>query len=85
MANITLDMLNDGEFAYIDELKLSGTIRRRLQDIGLTKNTKVQCFGRSPLGDPIAFLIRGAVIAVRTEDCKKISVYTDGGDKNGTY
>ena len=86
MANtITLDKINKGEFAYIDKLNIDGDMRRRLQDIGLTKNTKVQCLGRSPLGDPIAFFIRGAVIALRAEDCERITVSTAGGDENGTY
>ena len=44
-------------------------------DIGLTENTAVECVGRSPAGDPTAFLIRGAVIALREEDCKNILVY----------
>lgn len=83
MANTTLNTLKNGEFAYIDKLNISGDMRRRLQDIGLTKCTKVQCIGRSPLGDPIAFLIRGAVIAIREEDCKGIAVQNYGGDNDG--
>ncbi len=43
-------------------------MRRRLQDIGLIEGTKVEMYTKSPSGDPIAFLIRGAVIALRTED-----------------
>ena len=49
-------------------------MRRRLLDIGLIENTEVTCVGRSHGGDPAAFLIRGAVIALRRADCKKILV-----------
>ena len=43
-------------------------MRRRLQDIGLIEGTVVECVGKSPLGDPCAYVIRGAVIALRSED-----------------
>ncbi len=48
------------------------SMRRRLQDIGLIEGTKVECIQKSPSGDPIAFLIRGAVIALRTEDSSSV-------------
>lgn len=56
------------------ELRSTGSMRRRLLDIGLINNTRVECLGRSPGGDPSAFLIRGAVIAIRSEDLKDILV-----------
>ena len=43
-------------------------MRRRLQDIGLISGTRVECVGVSPLGDPAAYLIRGAVVALRSRD-----------------
>ena len=36
--------------------------------IGLAPGTEVECLGRSPAGDPSAYLIRGAVIAIRASD-----------------
>jgi ferrous iron transport protein A len=49
-------------------------MRRRLLDIGLAENTVVECVGRSPSGDPAAYLIRGAVIAIRKCDGRLIRV-----------
>ncbi len=69
--------LNDiapGQTATVKKLLSTGSIRRRLLDIGLIENTKVECVGRSPCGDPVAFLIRGAVIALRSEDCSNIII-----------
>ena len=63
-----------GECAEIAELLIKGSMRRRLLDIGLTPNTTVECVGKSPSGDPKAFLIRGAVIAIRSEDCAEILI-----------
>lgn len=47
-------------------------------DIGLIEGTEVVCVGKSPCGDPRAYLIRGAIIALRDEDCKKIRVVRRG-------
>ena len=66
--------IKPGEKAVVKKLLSDGSIRRRLLDIGLVEGTTVECVGESPLGDPRAYLIRGAVIAIRTKDCKKIMV-----------
>ncbi len=70
----TLSMLAAGQRAEVVSLRVSGAMRRRLLDIGLIENTVVTCLGRSPLGDPSAYLIRGAVIALRAEDGRDILV-----------
>ena len=66
--------IKPGQKATVKELVSTGSIRRRLLDIGLVENTEVECLGRSPAGDPCAYLIRGAVIAIRSEDCRNILV-----------
>lgn len=72
--NITLDFLQPGEFAIVKKLKSVGSMRRRLLDIGLINDTVVECVGKSPAGDPTAYMIRGAVIAIRKEDCRDIFI-----------
>ena len=69
-----LNGIDVGEYAEIAELLTKGSMRRRLLDIGLTPDTRVECVGKSPAGDPKAFLIRGAVIAIRKEDCNEILI-----------
>jgi ferrous iron transport protein A len=69
-----LNDIEPGQTVKIKELLSTGSIKRRLLDIGLIENTEVKCLGRSPGGDPSAFLIRGAVIAIRSEDCGKILI-----------
>lgn len=63
-----------GEKATVSALRTEGSMRRRLLDIGLIENTDVECLGRSPAGDPSAYLIRGAVIAIRAADCRDILI-----------
>lgn len=63
-----------GECAVVERLCVHGSMRRRLLDIGLCDGTEVQCVGRSPMGDPSAYLIRGAVIAIRSNDSRGVKV-----------
>ena len=56
------------------KLLTQGEMRRRLLDMGLVPETIVECVGKSPLGDPKAYLIRGAVIAIRSSDTKNILI-----------
>lgn len=71
---ITLWDIRPGQSATVRALLSSGAMRRRLMDIGLVEGTKVQCVQSSPLGDPKAFLIRGAVIALRGVDARNILI-----------
>ena len=73
-SSYSLNELKPGQKTRVKELRSQGSIRRRLLDIGLIEDTEVECLGRSPAGDPTAFLIRGAVIALRSEDCRDILV-----------
>ena len=70
----TLADMNPGETAIIREIGTAGRIRRRLQDIGFIPGTMVECLLKSPLGDPIAYTVRGAVFALRLEDASTILV-----------
>ncbi|MCI8651920.1 MAG: ferrous iron transport protein A [Oscillospiraceae bacterium] len=69
---ICLSDLHPGQRGVVRALHSTGAMRRRLLDIGLIENTQVECLGRSPGGDPSAFLIRGAVIAIRAEDGRQV-------------
>ena len=66
--------LKVGERGRVVALKNVGSMRRRLLDIGLADGTTVECVGRSAGGDPAAYLIRGAVIAIRDRDSENILI-----------
>jgi len=70
----TLNDMRPGDKATVKLLLSAGSMRRRLLDIGLYENSKIECVGKSPAGDPSAFLICGAVIALRSEDAKDVIV-----------
>ena len=70
----TLDELCVGECGRVGALLCSGSIRRRLLDVGLAPGTEVTCIGRSPFGDPSAYLVRGCQIAIRKSDAHGIAL-----------
>lgn len=69
-----LSCLPVGQKAYICCLLSEGQERRRLLDLGFTKDTLVEVVHKSPSGDPVAYFFRGTVIALRSEDAGKILV-----------
>ncbi|MDD3173904.1 MAG: FeoA family protein [Herbinix sp.] len=71
---IPLNYLPLGKKARVKELTSDGAIRRRMLDLGLITDTEIEALQRSPSGDPIAYDIRGAVIALRSEEASKILV-----------
>lgn len=48
--------------------------RRRLLDLGLVVGTRIEVEGRSPLGDPTSYRVRGAVVALRNDQARQIFV-----------
>ena len=49
-------------------------MKRRLMDLGLSEGALISPLFESLSGDPRAYNLRGAVIALRSEDAKKIIV-----------
>lgn len=75
MKNITsLNLLEVQNKCKVIKLLSKGVLRRRLLDLGIIEGTEIEALGRSPSGDPTAYLIRGAVIALRTEVSSTILV-----------
>lgn len=70
----TICALSPGQTGIVRRLLSTGSIRRRLLDIGMIQGTPVECLGRSPAGDPSAYRIRGAVIAIRSEDARNVLI-----------
>lgn len=71
---IPLHLLPIGSIGRVFNIAATENARRRMLDLGLIKNTVVEALQRSPSGDPTAYQIRGAVIALRSEEAAKIIV-----------
>ncbi|MDW2798026.1 FeoA family protein [Clostridium boliviensis] len=71
---MSLNQLPLGRKAYVSALTFDGTIRRRMLDLGIVDGTEIEPLYKSPTGNPAAYLIRGAVIALRSDVSEKIIV-----------
>jgi DtxR family Mn-dependent transcriptional regulator len=71
-----LDALRPGERAVVVEVApaMQGPQRRRLLDLGLLPGTEVTAEFKSPAGDPMAYRIRGALIALRRPQAQAIYI-----------
>ncbi|MCD7890309.1 MAG: ferrous iron transport protein A [Ruminococcus sp.] len=69
-----MNSLNEGKKCRVKELLIDGKMRSRLSDLGLIEGTSVACLQKSSSGDPTAYLIRGAVIALMNEDSSRVIV-----------
>lgn len=70
--NYTMADLKVGQSGIVKTITSAADLKRRLIDIGLVCGTRVLCVLKSPGGDPMAYKIRGAVIAIRNADAKNV-------------
>ena len=58
----------------VSRLNSSGIMRRRLMDIGIVPGSLVECVLSSPSGNPMAYFVKGSIIALRNCDASDIEV-----------
>jgi DtxR family Mn-dependent transcriptional regulator len=75
-SGIPLDNLHPGEAGQVVALspRLRGADRRRMMDLGILPGTTIEVEMTSPSGDPTAYKVRGALIALRKEQARLIEV-----------
>ena len=71
---LTLDRLAVGRSAAVTALSAPEDQRRRLLDLGFVPGGSVTAVQESPWGDPVAYAVCGAVIALRRADARQITV-----------
>ncbi|MBA3320294.1 MAG: ferrous iron transport protein A [Pyrinomonadaceae bacterium] len=72
--NMTLNQLGVGRKATVKKVYSESAERRRMLDLGILPGTVVETVMSSPLGDPVAYRIRSAVVALRREQAELIEV-----------
>lgn len=70
----SLDQLTVGESATVVALHGQGAVKRRLMDMGVTKNVRVAIRKLAPLGDPIEITLRGYELTLRKKEAELILV-----------
>lgn len=70
----TLKDVKIGESCTVVKLHGEGAVKRRIMDMGVTKNVEIYVRKVAPLGDPIEVMIRGYELSIRKDDAEKIEV-----------
>lgn len=73
-ASMTLDALEVGACAIIDEVNGSGELRRHLLDMGLTPGVGVRLRKVAPMGDPLQVELRGYELTLRVSDAQQVAI-----------
>ncbi|MGF0039416.1 FeoA family protein [Peptoniphilaceae bacterium SGI.131] len=74
MERITLDKAELGQSVKVSKINGSPMIKRRIMDMGITKNTQIDVIKYAPLGDPIEVRVRGYQLSIRKNDAQNIEV-----------
>ena len=54
----------------------AGAFRRRIMDMGITKNSEIYVRKVAPLGDPVEITVRGYELSLRRDDAESVEVVT---------
>ncbi len=87
-ANIKLlTSLKPGSSATVHQLdeSLQGFTRRRLLDLGLTSGAEITAEYSSFLGDPMAYRVRGALIALRKQQAEHVLITTNNSAEGNNH
>lgn len=71
----TLKDAKIGESVVVVKLHGEGAVRRRIMDMGITKNVEILIRKVAPLGDPIEVNVRGYELSLRKADAEMIEIY----------
>ena len=71
----TLKDAKVGQTVIVLKLHGEGAVRRRIMDMGITKNVEILVRKVAPLGDPIEINVRGYELSLRKADAEMVEVY----------
>ena len=74
----TLKDAKIGQSVVVVKLHGEGAVRRRIMDMGITKNVEIFVRKVAPLGDPIEIRVRGYELTLRVDDARLIRVEKEG-------
>lgn len=70
----TLREVKVGETVKVVKLTVEGPVKRRIMDMGITKNVEIFVRKVAPLGDPIEVNVRNYELSIRKADAEMIIV-----------
>ena len=70
----TLKDAQVGDTVVVTRVNGEGAVRRRIMDMGITKNVEIFVRKMAPLGDPMELNLRGYELSLRKADAEMIEV-----------
>ena len=70
----TLKETKCGETVKVVKIHGEGAVKRRIMDMGITKNVEIYVRKIAPLVDPIELTVRGYELSLRKADAEMIEV-----------
>ena len=63
-----------GETVTVVRIHGEGAVKRRIMDMGITKNVAIYVRKVAPLGDPLELTVRGYELSLRKADAEMIEI-----------
>ena len=70
----TIKDAKTGDKVKVVKLHGEGAVKRRIMDMGITRNTEIYIRKFAPLGDPIEVTVRGYELSLRKADAEMIEI-----------
>ena len=71
---MTLRELKPGQQGRVTSVGTSGSMKRRIMDMGVTPGVEIKVIKVAPLGDPIEVNVRGYELSLRKAEAAQIVV-----------
>jgi ferrous iron transport protein A len=69
-----LSELSTGQKARVVDVDARGEVGQRILEMGVTPGVGIQLVGAAPLGDPLAFEVRGYRLSLRKAEAALVEV-----------
>ena len=69
-----LNQVSSGKRAKIIDINSPDDIKRRLMEFGMIEGEQIKPVFKAPSGDPVAYEIKGTLIALRSDTASAIKV-----------
>ena len=70
----TLKDAKCGQTVKVVKVHGEGAVKRRIMDMGITKNVEIYIRKVAPLGDPVEVTVRGYELSLRKADAEMVEV-----------
>ena len=70
----TLREAKCGQTVKVVKIHGEGAVKRRIMDMGITKNVEIYIRKVAPFGDPIEITVRGYELSLRKADAEMVEV-----------